>query len=1082
MRRNRKLKPIAIAASLTFSATAAMAATTPYDLIRPTWPLSWDAKVFENFDTTVTKKIGVLNIPATPESFKAGALMPDTLDQAYLDAINTKISPIRVNQAGYLKSDTERQFYYVGSAKDFEVVDADGKSLSTKVTGTFTASEAETMSDWTIIAGTNAVTNDQMRYKIEITGPEGNIFVGKIPQNVPTEKRLRIKVGDEVSSTFIVSDDVYTMAKDATLKFFGIQRSGNSESWFHGPSHVKDGAGKVVGNSEEETSFKFNAGDLQGGWYDCGDHLKESQTQAFAFMALAVMSATNPTKDVDHYAYNQGEFVKTDGVPDVLREAKHGADFFLKAYEFAKGVVDDMPVSVGNYGSDHSWWGRPEAQDYLNVEHRGGPDERDVRLGELGSTVSGEIAAGLAILSKDYAKYDQKFADSCLMVAEKMYDFAKNLALGKGKYDGDKSFKYNRSTFSSPAYNGNDGFVDDLALASVALLYATGKKEYADDMIRTPDFIETLTSSTSASTGAGYFEGGWFANYEGRGAFLKSSRNTSWANTYSYALYALYKLILADKTKATTEYGLTEDERLNAIEDCLADMIVNLSNVSGNGTSVTLPENDVLKKGGMKANTVQYDPTWYTMSTDQNWIFNRYHVGNIFEVLAYADVAADIEKQGVTLPAMASTGLKASEMRQLGINQLNYMLGVNPWDVSFVYGIGDKNDAHPHHRASNPEGRSTPALDYKYVCPTGALFGGIEPTEKIEGFATNSLVPSTKSWEDYHISETCLDASTLLLSALTLVSNGGSDYYEKKCDNCKTTEPQPFSGEVYVGAYHYTLNDMDFFDISLFNESLEDIDSAVVYIYFDATEEDVESCGALFDLDFCQAYTIDGFNKPCENDRELRSAMRDRIAKKVEDTYNEEKKTYTWEQAINLGTLHYGRWTRLDVSTSSGILEDGKCATLRKSAKVNVAEGWSFTSHKASDKNPAYDGAPNWDSDQGDLQRAPKDPYIVLRSKGKLVWGYGPGKTTDDRVGIKKITQVAKARMQVGNNRLYVLTNTEGTKTVKIFDLLGNQLMAQDFYGTRTEVNLAKLPHRGALIARVMQNNKTLATQSIKIK
>ena len=105
MRRHKKMKPIAIAASLAFSATAAMAATTPYDLIRPTWPLSWDAKVFENFDTTVTKKTGMLPKEATPASFKAGVLMPDTLDQAYFDAINTKISPIRVNQAGYLKSD-----------------------------------------------------------------------------------------------------------------------------------------------------------------------------------------------------------------------------------------------------------------------------------------------------------------------------------------------------------------------------------------------------------------------------------------------------------------------------------------------------------------------------------------------------------------------------------------------------------------------------------------------------------------------------------------------------------------------------------------------------------------------------------------------------------------------------------------------------------------------------------------------------------------------------------------------------------------------------------------------------------------
>ena len=207
MRRNKKIRPIAVAASLAFSATAAMAATTPYDLIRPTWPLSWDAKVFENFDTTITKKTGMLPKDATPASFKAGALLPDTLNQAYYDAINTKISPIRVNQAGYLKSDTERQFYYVGSkATEFEVVDVDGKSLSTKVTGTFTATETETQSDWAIIAGTDAATNDQKRYKVEITGPSGKIFVGKIPQSVPTDKRLRIKVGDEISSTFIVSD------------------------------------------------------------------------------------------------------------------------------------------------------------------------------------------------------------------------------------------------------------------------------------------------------------------------------------------------------------------------------------------------------------------------------------------------------------------------------------------------------------------------------------------------------------------------------------------------------------------------------------------------------------------------------------------------------------------------------------------------------------------------------------------------------------------------------------------------------------------------------------------------------------
>lgn len=1050
-----------------FSVSAAFAATTPYDLIRPTWPLSWDSTAIGKFDTTVTKKIGVLNIPATPASFKAGAMMPDTLDQAYLDAINTKISPIRVNQAGYLKSDTERQFYFVGTkASEFEVVDADGKSLSTKITGTFTATETATKSDWTIIAGTNAATNDQKRYKVEITGPEGNIFVGKIPQNVPTEKRLRIKVGDEISSTFIVSDNVYTMAKDATLKFFGIQRSGNSESWFHGPSHTKDGGGAITTAGDTTSSFDASrAGTLAGGWYDCGDHLKESQTMAYAFMTLAVMHATNPVKDVDHYDYNQGEFVKTDGVPDVLREAKHGADFFLKAYEFAKGVVDDMPVSVGNFGSDHGWWGRPEAQDYVTVSGRGGPAARIVRLGELGSNISSEIAAGLAILSKDYAKYDKKFADSCLVVAEKMYAFAKDLAQGK-------TFKNNKAAiFATPARNGNNEFTDDLALASVALLYATGKKVYADDMIRTTE----LFASQKIRDGAGFFAGGWFAT-ENSG-MLKNVKNTSWANAHSFALYALYKLILADKTKATSEYGLTEDERLAAIEDCLADMIANLGDVSGTGTgSIVLSKGDI----GWKQNTVSYDPTWHTMFTDLEWVYNSYQAGNIFEVLAYADVAADIEKQGVTLPAMASTGLKASEMRQLGINQLNYMFGVNPWDISFVYGVGDKNDAHPHHRAANPEGRNAPAFNYKYVCPTGALFGGIIPSEE------NSLIPDNISWQDFHKSEACLDASATLLSALTFVSNGGSDYYEKKCDNCDTTETSPFSNEVYATAYHYFWTDStDYFSINFYNETLEDADSVVAYIYFDATEEDVDACGATFLVDICRAYDMDmgGFDKPC-SDAATTMAKNMSTPKKVDDTYNKDKKTYTWEQAISIGTISLGGRLRLDIGISSGTKVDGKCEELLTPSKVKVTDSWSFTAHSESKDAPAYAGTPDFDKDYGDIDlQIPRDPYIVLRSKGKLLWGYGPGKTTSDRVGfVAPKTTIAKARMQVAKNKLYVLASAQGTKTLKIFDMLGNQLMAQDFYGTRTEVNLAKLPHRGALIARVVAGSKLLATKVIKIR
>ncbi len=731
---------------------------TPYDLIRPVFPLKWDSTVFNRYDTTVTRKRNMLPAVKTPEAFAPTALIPDTLNQAYLDAINLDISPIRVNQAGYLEKDAERLFYYVGSESSFEVVDSMGNSFSPPITGSLTSTGASTVSDWTIIAGTNAATNDQTRYKVSTTGPSGTIQKGNIPMNLPVNERLRIKVGKHISATFVISDRVYSMVRSATLKFYGINRSGDSESWFHPASHTKDGGGPIVSlNGAAVTGLTPKEGALSGGWYDCGDHLKESSTQAAAFMALAVAAAANPDADEDLYDFNHAN-TSIDGIPDLLREAKHGADFALKAYDFANGVIDNMALSVGNFGADHGWWGRPENQDHIptSVTGRGGPHERDTRLGELGSNISGQYAAGLAILAKDYAIYDPVFAAKALKVAEEMYDFAKSLAQGKSTYGNGQPFVHNTNPagWSSPAYNGNNEYFDDLALASICLFYATKDPKYLNDAAESRNLNPTI--SQEFSEGAGFFNGGWFVT--GDKGFLKNGKNTSWANSYSYALYAFYKLILKSEARAQ-EYGISNEKRLEYIEDVVANMIYNLGDMGTTGSaSITLPQGDI----GWKSSRISYDPIWFTMFTDQDWIYNRYQAGNIFEVLAYADVAKDLKE--LRLPKMGTPDWKAEEMYQLGLNQLNYMLGLNPWDVSFLLGVGDKNDAHPHHRASNPEGKNVAGANYKYRPPTGALFGGVRPSD------VNSWIPSNHSWEDYHLSETCIDGTAIFITGVMLTS------------------------------------------------------------------------------------------------------------------------------------------------------------------------------------------------------------------------------------------------------------------------------------------------------------------------
>ena len=48
MSQKKNVKAIAAFSSLAaLGISTAFAATTPYDLIRPTWPLTWDAKAFD---------------------------------------------------------------------------------------------------------------------------------------------------------------------------------------------------------------------------------------------------------------------------------------------------------------------------------------------------------------------------------------------------------------------------------------------------------------------------------------------------------------------------------------------------------------------------------------------------------------------------------------------------------------------------------------------------------------------------------------------------------------------------------------------------------------------------------------------------------------------------------------------------------------------------------------------------------------------------------------------------------------------------------------------------------------------------
>jgi hypothetical protein len=682
--------------SLAFLAvfTHAQEQPTPYELIRPNWPATWDEASYNKVKAGVAK--GSVPALATPFGYAPNTVIPDTTAQPYLDAMNIQISPIRVNQAGYRDKDLNKYIYFVGTASTFDVVKASDGSVVKS--GTFETTKGSTASAISIKASNNAtlIAGGDTRYTVSGTGPSGSIKQGKLPTGLPLNEKLRIKVGSTLSADFIISDQVYSMVKDGVLKFFGINRSGDSENWFHKPSHLGD--------------------PITGGWYDCGDHLKEALTQGYALAMLGTLAAIYPDRDTDKYGYNHKNTVTTDGIPDVLREARHGADYFLQAYQKNSNTVTaTMGLSVGDFGKDHGWWGSPEYQDPMPMD-RGGTVSRQAVRSDIWASSAGRIAAGLAFTSKMYARFDPTFSATALTAAKAFYAYG----------------RASKNAGSSPAYNGESAYYDDMALGAVALLYATGENQYLQDLA----YDKTIGDKASTAFPKAGFPGGWFAHTNP--SFTHELANTGWARVETIALFSFYKLILETTTKATS-FGVTTD-RARLMDNVAYSLSISLGQNSVGAGTVTLPASDM---SAWMPSGVKYGADWFEMKTEKEWVWNRYQAGNIIDALAYYEVTKDLGVQW-----------KSAEVLELGVRQMDYMLGINPWDISMIYGLGDKNFAHPHHRAANPEGRNVPGAAYRYRPPVGALQGGFIPG------AANAY---TEHFDDYYHSEICLDGSASIL-------------------------------------------------------------------------------------------------------------------------------------------------------------------------------------------------------------------------------------------------------------------------------------------------------------------------------
>lgn len=308
----------------------------------------------------------------------------DTCSRRYLDSLNVYDRPvIRVNQIGFRPSDNHK-FAFVSEPTEstFKVIDA---SSGASVWEGNLASVGKWTKPGIWVNGAFSSIHTVYEFGDTVSSGTENLYTADF-SGLTSPGTYFLVVGKDTSFNFIINEYLFNAVFETTLKFFGIQRCGNTNSHIHGACHTKDGS--AIGH------------DLSGGWHDCGDHFKVSQTLGYAAFVLSIAYNVYSERAEDRFGASYADTVTTDGIPDILWEAKIGVDWIYKMYKASKadGLIDqgDMYHSVAVSSADHQFWDVPEHQDAQSAAKGGAP--RPVAA-DIGTNAAGMYAAAMAFFA-----------------------------------------------------------------------------------------------------------------------------------------------------------------------------------------------------------------------------------------------------------------------------------------------------------------------------------------------------------------------------------------------------------------------------------------------------------------------------------------------------------------------------------------------------------------------------------------------------------------------------------------------------------------------------------------------------------
>ena len=347
---------------------------------------------------------------------------------------------IRYNQLGYL-SNQQLKFVILSdeslAGKNWSILNYKNEYLDS---GAITESQS----------GKSDFTSKKYNYVIL---PENNLRAGK----------YTFKAGSETVD-FVVVDHISKNQVENIIQYLRVKRSGKTADHLHQPSHLGDtncivytkrGANSYWGKTKKKVN-------MEGGWYDAGDYIKFTLTNAYTTYVLIKALETNPV------------FFKNSSIKE---EIKFGLKYLSKT------LVSDYTfiIQTGGY-LDHQQGLRLPEQDLL--------DGKREAYSSLSSTQMGYTCAALSIGVKNanLLGIEEETIKKYTKLTERIYALAKENISKTAWWQGNgqeitQTVTPNTGGTGWETFYADESPYDNMSLAALELFRLTNSKNYKKDAL-----------------------------------------------------------------------------------------------------------------------------------------------------------------------------------------------------------------------------------------------------------------------------------------------------------------------------------------------------------------------------------------------------------------------------------------------------------------------------------------------------------------------------------------------------------------------------------------------------------------------